>query len=134
MLHAACFAIGLPLIRCPCCAADDSVTCGSALAFDPLTAKAHRQGCAGGMLLFLGATVLTVLVAHGFAVAAWRALPWTRRRPLPDFLVFLAPELVLAGMLVLPLAMAATLLLMQPGGVGNHVLGALALLLLLGYL
>jgi hypothetical protein len=110
------------------------VACGTHFAFDPLAVKAKSQGCAGGMLLFLAVTFVSALLAHVLAVVLWRALPWTRARPLPDFILFPVPELLLAGLLVLPLAMASTTLLMSTGSVGSQVLGALAMALLLAYL
>jgi hypothetical protein len=109
------------------------MTCGAQLGFDPLVIKAKSQRCASGMLLFLGSAALSALAAHAVLVMLWHALPWTRAKPLPDFLVFPVPELLLASLLVLPLAMASTVLILQDS-VGSRVLGALAMALLLGYL
>jgi hypothetical protein len=110
------------------------MTCGGSLTFSSYSQKVEKRGCAGNMLLFLGVVALGTLIAHGLTIALWRALPWTKERPLPDFLVFPVPELLLAGLLVMPLGTAATLLLMQLGEPGSQVLGALGMTLLLAYL
>jgi hypothetical protein len=110
------------------------MTCGGDLAFESVAAKVEKHGCAGNMLLFLGVSALGALAAHALAVALWRVLPCTRAKPLPDFLVFPVPELLLASLLVLPLGMAAAVLLMQVGSVANQVLGVLGMSALLAYL
>ncbi len=116
------------------CNADDTMTQGGDFAFDPLAIKARNQGWASDMLVFLGITTLITLVAHAAAAALWLALPMTKHKPLPDFLVFPVPELLLANLLVLPLAMASTVLCMQVGRPGSQVLGSLAMAVLLAYL
>jgi hypothetical protein len=110
------------------------MTCGGTLTFRSLNHKVQNRGCAGSMLMFLGVLVLGALLAHFLGVVLWRSLPWTKEKPLPDCLVFPVPELLLAGLLVMPLGMACTLLLMQLGEPGSQVLGALGMALLLAYL
>jgi hypothetical protein len=61
-------------------------------AFESLGDKVNYRGCAGQMLLLLSVSALGVLVAHGLGVGVWEALPWTRAKPLPDFLVFPSPR------------------------------------------
>jgi hypothetical protein len=65
---------------------------------------------------------------------ACRSLPCTRTCALPNFLVFPVPEICLANVLVLPLAMAGTVLLMQQGQAGRQALGGVGVLVLLAYL
>jgi hypothetical protein len=110
------------------------MTCGGYFAFDSVSEKLVNRGCASRSLLFLGVSALGVLIAHLLALALWRALPWTKERPLPDFLVFPVPELLVAGLLVMPLGTASATLVMQAGDVGGQALGALAGALLLAYL
>ncbi len=71
---------------------------------------------------------------HLIALWVWKALPCTRARPVPDFLLFPVPELTLANLMVLPLAMASTLLLMQTDSPRHQALGAVCAAVILGYL
>ncbi len=82
----------------------------------------------------MAGAAITTLLAHGLGVAVWRALRCTKHKPLPDFLVFPVPELLVANLLVLPLAMASTVLLTLAGSPGSQVLGALGMAVLLSYL
>jgi hypothetical protein len=110
------------------------MTCGGDFAFNSPDHKVRHRVCAGDSLLFIGMSALGVLVAHGLATALWRVLPWTKAKPLPEFLVFPVPELLLAGLLVMPLGVAAAILLMRVEDAGSLVLGALSAALLLAYL
>jgi hypothetical protein len=110
------------------------MTCGGDFAFNSPDHKVRHRVCAGDSLLFIGMSALGVLVAHGLARAVWRVLPWTKAKPLPEFLVFPVPELLLAGLLVMPLGVAAATLLMRVEDAGSLVLGALSAALLLAYL
>jgi hypothetical protein len=110
------------------------MTCGGNFAYDSVSDKLLNRDCASRSLLFLGVSALGALVAHGLAVAMWRTLPWTKEKPLPDFLVFPVPELLVAGLLVMPLGVASATLLMQVGDAGGQALGAVAAALLLAYL
>ena len=101
---------------------------------EPAARKAANVAWASSMMLAMGLAALGALAAHGLAIALWRTLRWTKSRPLPDFLVWPVPELLLANLLVLPLAMASTLLLMQVNSAGRLALGCLGMALLLAYL
>ena len=120
-----------PCLRFP---ADNSMTCGGNFTIKSPDQKVQKRFCAGDSLLFLGVSALGVLTAHGLAITAWRALPWTKEKPLPDFLVFPVPELLLAGLMVMPLGVACAALLMRVDDAGSLVLGALSAALLLAYL
>ncbi len=110
------------------------MTCGGYFAYNTPESKLQHAYCASDALLFLGVSALGAVMIHGLALALWRALPWTKERPLPDFLVFPVPELLVAGLLVMPLGTASATLLMRVGSTGSQVLGALSAALLLAYL
>jgi hypothetical protein len=89
---------------------------------------------AQGLLVIAGIVAVATLMGHSLTIMLWRAYPGTAKRPLPAFLTFPAPELVVANMLLLPLATASTVLFFQTSSNGRLALGALGWLLLLGYL
>jgi hypothetical protein len=89
---------------------------------------------AAGIVFAMGMGMLCLLVLHLVALWAWKALPCTRARPVPEFLLFPVPELALANLMVLPLAMAATVLVMQTASPMHQMLGAICMLALLAYL
>ncbi len=101
---------------------------------DPAEAKASFGRWAQGLLLIIAAVALATVVLHSLVVLLWRALPGSSRRPLPPFLSFPGPELLVANCLLLPLATAASVLLFQTGVPGRVAVGALGWVMLLGYL
>jgi hypothetical protein len=89
---------------------------------------------AGRLVLMMGVLMAGVLALHSLALLVWQALRWTRQYPLPYFLVYPVPEVLLANVLVLPLAMASAALLVLPAGAHARALGAAGMLALLAYL
>jgi hypothetical protein len=65
------------------------------------------------------------------AVFGWGAITWTRDKPLPEILLFPAPELLLLNMLALPGMMYAMLLLVGAHDLVLRLLGMVSTLLLL---
>jgi hypothetical protein len=102
----------------------ESLPCGGKFAIKSLGDKVYYSGCANQMLLFIGASALAVLVVQS----------WTKAKPLPYVLVFPAPEILVSGLLVMPLGLASTTLLVQVGNAWGQALGALAMAVLLAYL
>jgi hypothetical protein len=101
---------------------------------DPAHAQHMAAKLAAWLLYMMGVLMAGVLALHFLALLVWQALSWTRQYPLPYFLVFPVPEVLLANVLVLPLAMAATALLVLPAGAHARALGAAGMLALLAYL
>ncbi len=115
-------------------AAEQLLQEGGALATSSLPDRVKHWHWASGLLFAAAVTMATTAAVHALAVSLWKQLPCTRHRPLPDFLVFPVPELLAANMMVLPLAMAGTLMLMQAGVAVSQAVGALAMALMLAYL
>jgi hypothetical protein len=89
---------------------------------------------AAWLVYMMGVLMAGVLALHFLALLVWQALRWTRQYPLPYFLVYPVPEVLLANVLVLPLAMASAALLVLPAGAHARALGAAGMLALLAYL
>jgi hypothetical protein len=85
------------------------------------------------LVLAMGCLMGALIALHFVAALTWQALPWTRQHPLPPFLTPPVPELLLANALVLPLAMASTVLMaaVEPQ---KQVVGAMGMLGLACYL
>ncbi len=101
---------------------------------EPITGKAQQPQHGAGLVFIMGLTMLGLLVLHLVALWVWKALPCTRAKPVPEFLLFPVPELTLANLMVLPMAMASTLLLMQTESPRHQALGAVCALVILAYL
>ncbi len=103
-----------------------------------LEGPAHAQHTAAKLAAWLvymmGVLMAGVLALHFLALLVWQALRWTRQYPLPYFLVYPVPEVLLANVLVLPLAMASAALLVLPAGAHARALGAAGMLALLAHL
>jgi hypothetical protein len=84
------------------------------------------------LVLAMGYLMGALIALHFVAALTWQALPCTRHHPLPPFLTSPVPELLLANALVLPLAMASTILMaaVEPQ---KRVLGATGMLALACY-
>ncbi len=107
---------------------------GETFALQPITGKAQQPQHGAGLVFVMGMAMLGVLVLHLVALWVWKALPCTRARPVPEFLLFPVPELALANLMVLPLAMAATLLVMQTESPRHQTLGVICVMVILAYL
>jgi hypothetical protein len=107
---------------------------GQAQLLEADAAKAMHGRWASGLLLILVIVLLTTIVLHVLVILLWRAYPGTAKRPLPAFLTFPVPEVMVANGLLLPLAVTATVLLMQGGNSSRQGTGAGAAIVLLGYL
>jgi hypothetical protein len=100
----------------------------------PKESRKHNPPVAAKYLGYMTALCAIAVALHFTAILAWQSLRWTKDKPLPEFLFFPAPELLLLNTLALPGTMYAMLLLVGAEDWPLRLLGAASMLLLLIYL
>ncbi len=103
-------------------------------ALDSSDGMGLRPQWATEILLMAVLALAGLATAHAAALALWRFAKRTKDQAAPDVLLFPVPELLLANALVLPVAMAATVLLLDTSSPANQGIGALSMLVVLAYI